>query len=337
MWTCAELKSMAKSALKGRYWESVAAVLIFGVITVIGSLLVSWIPVLGYLLSLALTFFLINPMTVGLDFYFMQSRLASPVIGNLFFPFNGDRYMKIVGATAWKTLFLFLWALIPAGGVVIVLTSIAASMLPGYMLGGSFSYSSIPAASIIVLAVVYIAGMIIVMMKQLAYSMVEYILTDNPHIGYDRALKLSIAMTNGYKWDIFVLGLSFIGWYLLSILTLNIGLIFLTPYIQATLTELYVRLRDEAIRNGLTTPQELNLVPVGGPPQEQQDNGSTTVPPYFPPPEDSPKSQDDSSNPPDDSSNRQDSAPDHNGAPPPEAGAGDGTPGTPEDMPPSEG
>jgi uncharacterized membrane protein len=319
MWTRAELKSRAKAALKGRYWESVAAVLIFGVITVVGSLLVSWIPVLGYLLSLALTFFLINPMTVGLDFYFMQSRLASPVIGNLFFAFSGDRYSKIVGATAWKTLFLFLWALIPAGGVAIILTSFIASMLPGYMLGGSFSYSSIPAGPIIVMLIVYIAGMVVVLMKQIAYSMVEFILTDNPHIGYDRALKLSIAMTYGHKWNIFVLCLSFIGWYLLAILTLYIGLIFLTPYIQATLTELYVRLRDEAIRNGLTTPQELNLVLVGGPPQEQQDNGGAPVPPYFPP------------QPPD-------SAPDHHDAPAPEGGAGDDTPSdAPEDTPPSEG
>ncbi len=332
MWTRAELKSRAKAALKGRYWESVAAVLIFGVITVVGSLLVSWIPVLGYLLSLALTFFLINPMTVGLDFYFMQSRLGSPVIGNLFFSFNGDRYTKIVGATAWKTLFLFLWALIPAGGVAIVLTSLIASMLPGYMMGGSFSYGSIPAGPIVVMLIVYIAGMIVVIMKQIAYSMVEFILTDNPHIGYDRALKLSIAMTHGHKWKIFVLWLSFIGWYLLAILTLYIGLIFLSPYIQATLTELYVRLRDEAIRNGLTTPQELNLVLVGGPPQEQKDNGGAPVPPYFPPPrDDSPKSTDDSPQPPD-------SAPDHNGAPAPEAGAGDGAPSdTPEDTPLSEG
>jgi uncharacterized membrane protein len=77
-------------------------------------------------------------------------------------------------------------------------------------------------------------------------------------------------MTYGHRWRIFVLSLSFIGWFLLCMLTAFIGLIFLMPYIKATYTELYVRLRDEAIRNGLTSPQELNLIAVQ-PPQGGQD------------------------------------------------------------------
>ena len=50
--------------------------------------------------------------------------------------------------------------------------------------------------------------MVIATVKSLSYSMVPYILTDNPAIGYSRALKLSIAMTHGHKWRMFVLGLS---------------------------------------------------------------------------------------------------------------------------------
>lgn len=46
--------------------------------------------------------------------------------------------------------------------------------------------------------------------KAISYIMMPFILADNPQIGYDRALKLSMAMTKGHKGAIFVLALSFI-------------------------------------------------------------------------------------------------------------------------------
>jgi hypothetical protein len=95
--------------------------------------------------------------------------------------------------------------------------------------------------------------------KSFAYSMVPYILGDNPHIGYNRALELSEKMTDGHKWDMFVLDLSFIGWQLLGALALGIGGIFVTPYINATKGELYLVLRQNSIDNGITTYEELGL------------------------------------------------------------------------------
>ena len=37
-------------------------------------------------------------------------------------------------------------------------------------------------------------------------------------------------MTRGHKWNIFVLDLSFIGWFLLGILACGIGMFFVMPY-----------------------------------------------------------------------------------------------------------
>lgn len=93
--------------------------------------------------------------------------------------------------------------------------------------------------------------------KGYAYSMVPYILADNPNIGYKRAVELSIQMTDNQKWDMFVLDLSFIGWYLLGLLLLLVGIFFVKPYINATKAELYIVLRQRAIDNGYCTPNEL--------------------------------------------------------------------------------
>lgn len=95
--------------------------------------------------------------------------------------------------------------------------------------------------------------------KSYAYRMVPYILADNPFIGYNRAIELSVNMTEGEKWNIFVLDLSFIGWYLLGILALLVGTLFVVPYEEATDAELYLDLRQSAIESGLTSKAELNI------------------------------------------------------------------------------
>ncbi|HWP95964.1 MAG TPA: DUF975 family protein [Syntrophomonadaceae bacterium] len=92
-----------------------------------------------------------------------------------------------------------------------------------------------------------------------AYRMVPYILADNPNIGYKRALQLSTQMTRGHKFSIFVLDLSFIGWIILGILALFVGVLFVMPYVNATNAELYLVLRHSALEQGLSTNEELLL------------------------------------------------------------------------------
>ena len=89
--------------------------------------------------------------------------------------------------------------------------------------------------------------------------MVPYILADNPEIGHSRAIKLSNEMTRGEKWDIFVLDLSFLGWFILGSLAFGIGILFVQPYYDATNAELYIKLRQNAIDNGLTSKNELKI------------------------------------------------------------------------------
>lgn len=100
--------------------------------------------------------------------------------------------------------------------------------------------------------------------KGYAYSMVPYILADNPSIGAERAIQLSNRMTDGEKWDMFVLDLSFLGWYILGMLALGIGVIFVNPYVDSTKAELYLILRKKAIEDGSTSCEELNIVNCNG-------------------------------------------------------------------------
>ncbi len=82
--------------------------------------------------------------------------------------------------------------------------------------------------------------------KSYEYCMIPYILAENPRISMDRAFEISRKMTKGEKWKIFVLELSFIGWYLLGFLCCCVGAIFVDPYREATFAELYQVMREKA-------------------------------------------------------------------------------------------
>jgi len=92
--------------------------------------------------------------------------------------------------------------------------------------------------------------------KYYAYRMVPYILADNPQLDHKRALELSSRMTDGQKFSIFVLDISFIGWYLLGMLAFMVGILFVLPYQNATEAELYIILREAAIKDGFCTAEE---------------------------------------------------------------------------------
>ena len=80
--------------------------------------------------------------------------------------------------------------------------------------------------------------------KSYSYRMVPYILAEDPNLHYTEALEISKIMTNGVKFDMFILDLSFIGWYLLGALAFGVGILFVDPYVEATFAQLYLRLRE---------------------------------------------------------------------------------------------
>ena len=86
------------------------------------------------------------------------------------------------------------------------------------------------------------------LVKAYEYKMIPYILADNPNIKTKEAFKLSKQMMKGNKWRTFILDISFLVWKCLSILTLGLlNILYVNPYNVATITELYIVLKQKAI------------------------------------------------------------------------------------------
>lgn len=81
--------------------------------------------------------------------------------------------------------------------------------------------------------------------KSYSYALTPFILKDEPELKYNAAIEKSMRMMDGYKMKLFLLDLSFIGWMILSILTLGIGLLFLQPYINTARAAFYEDLKAE--------------------------------------------------------------------------------------------
>jgi len=81
--------------------------------------------------------------------------------------------------------------------------------------------------------------------KGYAYAMTPFILAEHPELSASRAIELSEQLMDGHKAELFVLELSFIGWNLLAVLTMNLGHILLNPYENAAHAAFYRQLQAE--------------------------------------------------------------------------------------------
>ena len=90
--------------------------------------------------------------------------------------------------------------------------------------------------------------------KALGYSMAFNIMYDNPEIKALEAINRSQIMMKGYKFKLFLLYLSFIGWVLLASLSFGIGFYWLYPYIYLSLANFYENLKRNQEKQTVAKP-----------------------------------------------------------------------------------
>lgn len=156
---------------------------------------------------------------------------------------------KGILAVLWQCLWYFLWVLLYCAGfaVVVFLYTLLIQTILSF-LGIILLY--------VALAVLYV----FIFSKYYSYCMNLYILANNPKIKIKKALALSIKITNGYRGKLFLLDLSFFGWYLLCCLTLGIGIIFYYPYYMMTFSNACEFLRKKAIKNCVVKAEDFELL-----------------------------------------------------------------------------
>lgn len=75
--------------------------------------------------------------------------------------------------------------------------------------------------------------------KSYSYSMSYFILAENPEMKPNDARKASMTLMKGNKWRLFCLDFSFIGWWILCLITCGILTFWILPYVEAAHAAFY--------------------------------------------------------------------------------------------------
>lgn len=76
------------------------------------------------------------------------------------------------------------------------------------------------------------------------YSMAYYIMMDNPALSAFEALNQSKLMMVGNKFQLLVLYFSFLGWFLLCLVTLGLAFLWVNPYFETAKANFYQDLKE---------------------------------------------------------------------------------------------
>ena len=226
----AELKSLARETLKGKYGTFIGTALIYGLIAS-GASLVITLATIGmrsytYLivqlcLQLILAFVWMI-FSVGFVHQAMKACRGEKIaVKDLFYGFshNPDRYIVV-------SLLMVLIALI-------FMIPFIALFVIGGLLGGS-----VAGIMMIIGMLFYIVGIVFLIILTLGLSLCYYLILDNPGMTAMESLKTSWQLMKGNKGRFFYLSLSFIGVSLLGVLSI-VGTLWVTPYINVTTAYFY--------------------------------------------------------------------------------------------------
>jgi uncharacterized membrane protein len=311
MWTCSEMKKTGWNRLSGTFGTAVLLTLIFSLISgvlpffqtainvfrlvlqqkvlstgysgiedinnnamtyntqLLGT---SGLSILISILTLAATFLLINPISVGYTRWFLANRNeeVKPSISILFSFFKSGKYGQTVAGMAWYTLWMMIWAYVASMCMIpfIIMLSIILFMVifafassavgseASINSGKSLDYGDvsrnfmdIAPILLIIMLILFVLGLagylVIILNRKYAYMFTPFILAEKSNIGSANALNLSKNMTRGIKGKLFMLDLSFIGWCLLSVLTFGLLYYGIAPYMFATYTEVYAKRKED--------------------------------------------------------------------------------------------
>lgn len=186
---------------------------------------------LSWALSLLLGVFVTDPINVRLAGYFLRltrdpANLPSPLtVCDCF----DTGYLRLVRGMLLRQLSITIWAAVPLiiGGLLPgSLSIVTVEGIRAVSIGGVFPYCVIISAGLVVY-------------RELCYTMVPYVLIDQPELTAREALRESVTLTRGRLWELFVLDLSFLGWLLLLPVTLFLGAIYVLPYMAGVQAAYY--------------------------------------------------------------------------------------------------
>jgi uncharacterized membrane protein len=232
-----DLKNQALDTLRGKWGSFVGLTFIFILLYVLASGLAQYGAIFqgSKFTTLAMVFTIIGaivtilfiPMQYGYYIaHLNSSRQDLPAdIGDLFCGYR--RFTDVFVTLLLQFLVIF------------------AALLPYFIFFGVIAWLKLLESHIYLIIVVGCILMIPGLILGLAYTLVPFILHDQPDLRPADVLRESRMMMKGHKRELFLLMISFFGWMILTVFTFGIGMLWLAPYMGMTIVKFYEQLCTE--------------------------------------------------------------------------------------------
>ena len=222
------MKSAARALLQGRYKEYIAAYitaeLVLVLISAIASSVLPTDTTWGMVFELAISFVLELISAVfllGIIHYTMNICKGLPYkLSDVFYGFKSHPDKAII------CQFLFTLAELVC-------------MLPAILFAILYTITENP-AFMIVMSVFLVIGLVAVVILHLTLHFVFYLILDYPDATIKELIVYCANMMRGHRIKFFYLYASFLPLYVLGILSLGIGLLFVEPYVNVTVAQFYL-------------------------------------------------------------------------------------------------
>lgn len=260
MWDVRELKKQSKEFLRSNYVNALFVTFILGLLNAYNknpliknisediieasSNTLLTVVLLG-VLSILFKVFIVNPIIYGGDSFFVRGVSSDQSdISDLANAFREGNYAHIVKTMVVRDIFLILWMLLPLIPIllIVLLSDIRTDAIEQWRTLYVFIFLPL------------------FIFKFYQYRFIPFILDDYPEMPSLEIIRKSKEISKGNKFGMFILDLSFTGWYLLAVLLLVIGviigryllasilfiigIIIIQPYHHSTIAFLYLELEE---------------------------------------------------------------------------------------------
>lgn len=229
----AELKALAREQLNGKYGEAVGVVFLVTLITYSISFIIGYFSntntvsstIIYYLISFIISLLSVVLSTGLIKFFLKIVKNEEYKIGDMFWGFQ-NHPDKIILFTVILSLIFFV------------------CLIPSAILFVWFTISKNPIIFVLAMAAL-IGGIVVIIIVELIFSQVLFILADNSDYSVLELMKESKNMMEGHKGRLFYLQISFLGWYALSLLSCGLALLWIKPYRLCTVAHFYMDIKKE--------------------------------------------------------------------------------------------
>ncbi|WP_309398397.1 DUF975 family protein [Cerasicoccus maritimus] len=217
-----ELKAQARDCLSVQWGPAALFSFLIWMIQFGINMAAGMIPFVGFLVQYAVS----GPFTLGYQNNMLMIARGEASSNDYMFSGFQD-FKRAFGVYILPMLIM----LVP----IVIIGILAALMIPAMEKGGGGSDVVFG-----ILAFVFVVALLAVaFFVQLKFGLSYFLLIDNPDLGVIETLKTSWHMMQGHTGKLFMLYISFIGWALLAMLTLGIGLFWLMPYAMVSFARFY--------------------------------------------------------------------------------------------------